>query len=943
MTALNKITYKQLYNGLAGGKKILFLTGEAGSGKTTLVRRAVSELVDSCVLIELQTGALKLDELIDYICRKLHLSIDAKGSISQRVTDLKKALEYQRIKHTVVLIEQVREIYSELVNAMLLLSQYQSDRSSCIQFVITGPRNRNNRFQQLVLKTFGRDDLSSSCISPLDHSEVVSYIAHYLDQAGCNNRILFTPEALEQIAKYSGGIPRLINLLCNGGLLAAFLEEKECVDAAMIDEATTHCLYLGTGDIQPVMNENKVELPAKHDSPTEKVSIVPGWPFKNTQEGVEIEVPDYNDKQLSGTTIVDVENANSNSQVKNIWDCLSFNVSQNQSLPATSPIKRRNDGQTQQSANQGLDPDNTDEFTPSIANSGIGRSLSEMIKKASKSDLSGLNGPSLPYEPAERIHNTVDLGTNEITKSVINETAEKLHGLTANSTIASASQAHELDTQPNTNQQSSALKDQDSAANPTFSDPISLPEIIGKAAEHSLTLQRRLGLSTKYSKLTNGFNFDGQTDSWMGLEITKMNQVTKLGELIGTNTLTSSVNTWSNITGDLSDKSNSGISSDPMVAESLSEESPPLSPQRPDTDTSNQPHMRIETQACTDTPKAESTSSVYKSFGLTGVVLGILMLGLFVFFGSEKRFGIPIPGPSIEVGSGLGDVSVVPVVKPLTKLDDKKNNNEAKLYSGLVSAEPKKASDRRKANKPKEPIDKQQDLAKNQKHMLEAEFDKWLRLAEQQLSKKQLTTPENDNALTSYRTILKMGPTHEKALSGIRKIKETYMLWARSEIRRGNVRNARLLYQKALDVAPDDAEVLAALETLKFSQRNADKGIAYKPDSVPSKFVPRAERINALLDRANRQMYLNQLIDPVGDNALSTYRKVLRLVPRNPEALNGIAEIKSTYLNWAKSAMDNHDWDRAKVFYERALQVDPTDRTVISMIRDLKLRKYPIK
>ena len=332
-------------------------------------------------------------------------------------------------------------------------------------------------------------------------------------------------------------------------------------------------------------------------------------------------------------------------------------------------------------------------------------------------------------------------------------------------------------------------------------------------------------------------------------------------------------------------------------------------------------------------------SSTSKSLGSISVVLGIIALGMFVTFDLEQRPVESIPNSGAEVDSRLSGISVAPVDKTSIEPEHSIVGNATPLHSGLTSVETDNSTDRLEADKLSEPVNRQVDIAKIKKHRLETEFDSWLRLAEQQLSKKQLTTPKNDNALASYRAILNLDPAYEKALSGIQKIKQTYLLWARNEIRRGNVQYARMFYQKALDVAPNDAEVLTALEALKSSQRNTAKRVADKSDSDIMERVPGYEQIDQLLDKANRQMYLNQLVVPTGNNALSTYRRVLRLAPRNSEALDGIVEINSIYVNWAKLAMDNHDWDRAEVFYERALQADPNDSTVISMIRELKHRR----
>jgi len=598
---------------------------------------------------------------------------------------------------------------------------------------------------------------------------------------------------------------------------------------------------------------------------------------------------------------------------------LRFNGSQNQALQVNVNTVEQNDRQTKQFGNLDCDQDlnggSADESTTPKANSATGQGWSDMIKKASKFDFPDRNINSAPYDWTERIHNTVDLDTIGTAQAVNNEIAEKSQGIAAKSTPANALRTNdreqELGTLTKTIEKICALKGQDSTDDSTFSNSISLPEIIVKAAEHSATLQRKVGLSAKNSGLTDGIDINRQADSWMGLE--------------------------------LSGNSYSGLSGDQAEAESLGKGSSTISAQQPGVDvdalSSHNPQRFVETQSRVDKLNTKSKSPASKSFGSVLIALGLIVLGSLVTFDSEKRLA-PVPHIGAAVGSSMGGFGTAPVIKTSVESEHPEYDDEIRLFSVLDSVGTKKPSDRREANKSSESVNRQANIAKNQKYMLEIEFDTWLRLAEQQLSKKQLTIPKGDNALASYRTILKVDPVHNKALSGIQKIKETYMLWARNEIKRGNVRHARLLYQKALVAVPKDADVLTALEGLKSNQMSSTKRLADKPDTAILKFESGYEQVAGLLDRANRQMYLNQLVVPAGNNALSTYRKVLRLAPHNSEALDGIVRIRSTYLNWAKSAMDNQDWDRAEVFYERALQADPTDRTVIPMIQELKRRRY---
>ena len=208
--------------------------------------------------------------------------------------------------------------------------------------------------------------------------------------------------------------------------------------------------------------------------------------------------------------------------------------------------------------------------------------------------------------------------------------------------------------------------------------------------------------------------------------------------------------------------------------------------------------------------------------------------------------------------------------------------------------------------------------------------------AEQQFANKKLMSPVKDSAWSTYKKILAIEPDHSQAISGIDKIKKTYVLWAEHEIRKGNNKHAAFLFRKALEISPDDRKISSALANISGRETSGvrDDGALSRGEFY--KLLNNRQGVDKLLSFAERQIVMKRLTKPARDSAYSIYKLILDRYPTHKKALAGVKKIRDTYAIWARHEVKRGNYPRAKFLYGRALLVAPTDSEIIAAFGQTK-------
>ncbi len=218
------------------------LTGEVGTGKTTLVRTLLQnrlpENADVAVILNPQLSAL---EFLETICEELGIARPEDRSSSKALTDsLNKYLlaAHAEGRRTIVVVDEAQNLAAEVLEQVRLLTNLETAKQKLLQIILIGqPELRKllarNDLRQLAQRITGRYHLE-----PLSRDETSAYIEHRLKVAGALGE-LFDGGARREVFRHSHGVPRLINVICDRALLGAYTREMRTVNRRIVHRAAT--------------------------------------------------------------------------------------------------------------------------------------------------------------------------------------------------------------------------------------------------------------------------------------------------------------------------------------------------------------------------------------------------------------------------------------------------------------------------------------------------------------------------------------------------------------------------------------------------------------------------------------------------------------------------------------------------------------------------------
>ena len=213
----------------------ILLTGEVGSGKTTLIRNLVKKMGNNVVLSKVFNTKVDFEQLISMINDDFGLNIKDKNKV-RLLKDLYDFLIEQHSKgsHCILIIDEAQNLTPELLEEIRMLSNLETDDSKLLQIILVGQPELKKTLSMPELRQF-RQRISVSChLYPFKRHETGEYIYHRLEVAGNKEAIKFKGHAVDVIHHYSRGIPRLVNIICDFLMLSAFAEEKNEADEHMV-------------------------------------------------------------------------------------------------------------------------------------------------------------------------------------------------------------------------------------------------------------------------------------------------------------------------------------------------------------------------------------------------------------------------------------------------------------------------------------------------------------------------------------------------------------------------------------------------------------------------------------------------------------------------------------------------------------------------------------
>ena len=237
LTARHREALANLEYGISSRKTLTVLTGEAGTGKTTLIRAALeSETCRAARVLYLSNPTLTRGEFLDFLAGGFSLGLEAAGSktvLLQRLEE--ELLERRRLRViTALVIDEAQSLPTELLEEVRLLANIETATEKLLPLVLVGQPELAVRLNEPALRQLKQRVALRCSLGPMNREETQAYIAGRLKVAGGADPHLFTPEAVDLVHRYSEGIPRTISVICDNALVSAFALEQRRIGAGIV-------------------------------------------------------------------------------------------------------------------------------------------------------------------------------------------------------------------------------------------------------------------------------------------------------------------------------------------------------------------------------------------------------------------------------------------------------------------------------------------------------------------------------------------------------------------------------------------------------------------------------------------------------------------------------------------------------------------------------------
>ena len=247
MSRVHENTYAHLEYAILENKGFVVVTGEIGSGKTTLINYLLNKIGDDIQVGLVNNTNILPAEFLKMVCKEFEL--DPKTNDKAELIDIYSGYLIEQFaagERVVLIIDEAQNLTNDTMEEIRMLSNIETEKHHLIQIILVGQPELKFKLQQSNLKQFVQRVTVHCHLKGLEKDEVAQYINHRLEVGGGHRMDLFDKETIEAIALYSRGIPRLINVLCDSSLVYGFADELQTINQEVLDNVYEELKSLGT-------------------------------------------------------------------------------------------------------------------------------------------------------------------------------------------------------------------------------------------------------------------------------------------------------------------------------------------------------------------------------------------------------------------------------------------------------------------------------------------------------------------------------------------------------------------------------------------------------------------------------------------------------------------------------------------------------------------------
>ncbi|MEX1167201.1 MAG: AAA family ATPase [Hydrogenophaga sp.] len=243
MSERHREALAHLLYGIESGGGFVLLTGEIGAGKTTVCRRFLEQIPEHARVAYIFNPKLTAAELLQTVCHEFgvvtHHQAPGAASIKEYLDPLNAHLlqSHARGEHNLLIIDEAQALAVEVLEQLRLLTNLETSQRKLLQIILIGQPELRQMLARPELEQLSQRVIARFHLGALTETETHQYVAHRMAVAGWQGDTPFAADALKNVHRLTGGVPRRVNLLCDRALLGAYASSTQRVTSAMVQQA----------------------------------------------------------------------------------------------------------------------------------------------------------------------------------------------------------------------------------------------------------------------------------------------------------------------------------------------------------------------------------------------------------------------------------------------------------------------------------------------------------------------------------------------------------------------------------------------------------------------------------------------------------------------------------------------------------------------------------
>jgi general secretion pathway protein A len=253
MSELHREALAHLMYGLSSEGCIILLTGDVGTGKTTVCRCLIDQLPENTDIALILNPKLTITDLLKTLCEELKIAIPTTAPTIKTYIDHLNAYlldAHSKGRNTALIVDEAQNLDIEILEQLRLLTNLETNTNKLLQIILIGQPELRNILSDPKLSQINQRITTRYHLEPLKVDDVTTYIGHRITIAGGTGKnVLFSEKAIRYVAKISKGIPRVINILCDHALLGAYADNSDHVNLRIMKKAA--------GELAAITDKNR--------------------------------------------------------------------------------------------------------------------------------------------------------------------------------------------------------------------------------------------------------------------------------------------------------------------------------------------------------------------------------------------------------------------------------------------------------------------------------------------------------------------------------------------------------------------------------------------------------------------------------------------------------------------------------------------------------------